>query len=271
LSEGAVLQQGARVNAGRDIKTCVSTPLTDIGIYAENLFAYKDIPVITTPCRVSKVQYENANIVRLWLRLPPSSSFKFVPGQFIYLIKDGLRRAYSLASADNHLLELHIKRIEGGVLSDYLFDEIKLNDLLRLEGPFGTFGFRDKGYESVVFIATGTGIAPIRAIIQSLNFEELPIRFHLFWGVKSPSDLYLDFESYTPHLSVHNVFSRSKSGAHLEYVQEALTKSDIDLSSSQFYVCGSEHMVGDVLKTLQFQGVGKDQCEFDVFLPAEVM
>ena len=85
------------------------------------------------------------DVIKLTLRLPPNNNFKFIPGQYINLIKDDFRRSYSIANKpnDNNKIELHIKEVDRGLMSQYIFDHAKLEDILRFEGPFGTFSLRE--------------------------------------------------------------------------------------------------------------------------------
>jgi CDP-4-dehydro-6-deoxyglucose reductase len=210
------------------------------------------------------------------LRLPPSAEFSFIPGQYIDIIgPSGVRRSYSLANASfgDKALELHIRAVESGVMSDYWFKDAKVNDLLRLHGPLGTFFLREYEDLDLVFLATGTGIAPVKAITQSLVGtppDLAPRSITVFWGGRTIKDLYFD-----PHeiLAGHRfipVLSRPPLGwaGASGYVQNAFLASQPDLARTAVYACGSHAMICGAKSSLLSAGLPYNRFFSDAFLPS---
>ena len=154
------------------ILSCVRSAETDLVIEAETLGSIHLPEPKTLPCKISLLDRLAPDVLRVGLRLPPTQAFDYLPGQYIELIgRDGLRRSFSLATAaaTGAALELHIRAIDGGAMSRYLFDTAKVGDLLRLRGPLGTFFLRDIAGRDLYFLATGTGIAPVKAMLEALR------------------------------------------------------------------------------------------------------
>ena len=155
--------------AAGSILTCVRTATSDIALAVEDLGDVHLAAARTWPCRLQSIQRVSPDVVRATLRLPPASTFTFVAGQYIDVIgHGGVRRSYSLASARAEAmpLELHVRQVPGGVMSEYWFGQACTNDLLRLHGPLGTFFVRETEGMHLVFLATGTGIAPVKAMLE---------------------------------------------------------------------------------------------------------
>ncbi|MDO9372476.1 MAG: CDP-6-deoxy-delta-3,4-glucoseen reductase [Gammaproteobacteria bacterium] len=171
---------------------CQARPLSDVTVELSNA---ESICVKKLPCRVARLEPLSPDVTRVYLKLPPSERLQFLAGQYIdFLLRDGRRRSFSIANAphDDELIELHIKRIEGGRFTDDAFAEIKEKALLRLEGPFGNFYLREDSPRPIIFVAGGTGFAPVKAIIEHALAERIARPMHLYWGARSRRDLYLD-------------------------------------------------------------------------------
>lgn len=150
--------------------------------------------VRTVPCRlVRKVQLAH-DVMALFLQLPPRERLRFLAGQYVdILLRDGRRRAFSLANAphDDELLELHVRHVAGGEFSEYAFSHLKERAILRVRGPLGAFYLRNASEGPVVFLAGGTGIAPIKGMIEHAIARGSTRPMHLYFGVRSRRDLYL--------------------------------------------------------------------------------
>lgn len=227
------------------------------------------------PCRISSIDRVSKHVVRVGLRLPPTSSFNILPGQYVDIIgPSGIRRSYSVANhVDDNILEFHIGEVDNGSLSGYWFGEAKINDLLRLNGPLGTFFLRSIKAQDVVFLATGTGIAPIKAMIESIKLlaaEERPNSLTVFWGGRTFDDLYFDpsvdcmLLRYVPVLSRSTVDWKGQKG----YVQDVFLNEQPDLSNCVIYACGSEKMIGSSCEILVKSGLPEKNFFSDVFLPS---
>ena len=227
------------------------------------------------PCRISSIERISKHVVRVGLRLPPSSNFKILPGQYVDIIgPSGVRRSYSVANhVTDNILELHIGEVDNGSLSGYWFGEAKINDLLRLNGPLGTFFLRSIEEQDVVFLATGTGIAPIKAMIDSIKLlapQDNPNSLTVFWGGRTLDDLYFDPSAdctllrYVPVLSRPAVDWKGRKG----YVQDVFLNEHPNLSNSVIYACGSDKMIRSSREILVKSGLSEKHFFSDAFLPS---
>src|SRR5215813_10845187 len=174
---------------------CQAKPLSDLVVEARAIGAAKDIQIKTLPCRIQKMERAADDVMVLHLKMPANEKLNFLAGQFIeFLLKDGTRRSFSLANAphDVELLQLHVRRVAGGQFTDHVFGKMKERDILRFEGPLGTFFLREESQKPIVFVASGTGFAPIKAVIEHMRHKGIDRPATLYWGGRRPKDLYLD-------------------------------------------------------------------------------
>src|SRR6185295_13135182 len=174
---------------------CQAKPLTDLVIEARAIGAARDIPIRILPCRVQKMERLADDVMALYLRLPANERLQFLAGQYIeFLLKDGARRSFSMGNAphDDELIQLHVRRVAGGQFTDHVFGKMKERDILRLEGPLGTFFLREDSAKPIVLVASGTGFAPIKSIIENALHKGVTRPMVLYWGGRRPKDLYMD-------------------------------------------------------------------------------
>jgi len=258
--------------AGNKILTCCCAPKTDIQIDAEDLSALQGISVKTLPVRVNSITMHSEFIVEVELRLPPTAGFVFLEGQYIDIIGPGnIRRSYSLAnSSSQSSIILFIKKVENGLLSKYWFEDAKENDLLRVEGPKGTFFLRERK-KHIVFLATGTGIAPVKSILDKLSEAvdlDVNMSISLYWGNRHPENFF-----WKPYYSTFNfkyipVLSKSNEGwvGRTGYVQDIMMEDKLDLISTQVYACGSLSMIESAKTLLLNNGLDGKQFYSDAFV-----
>jgi len=183
--------------AGRQLGAalfCQARPLSDLVIECREIGTVKDIPVKMLPCRVQTLESVAPDVMRIRLRLPAAERLQFLAGQYIdIMLKDGTRRSLSMANPphDDGLLELHLRNY-GGPFSTHVFTRMKEKDILRFEGPLGSFYLREDGNKPVVLVAGGTGFAPIKAIIEHAIHNKLQRKIILYRGARRPVDLYLN-------------------------------------------------------------------------------
>lgn len=251
---------------------CVREAESDVEVEVED-FTGLDLPAKRTlPCRLDSVEDLSANVRRIVLRLPPTAGFRFLPGQYVDVIGPrGVRRSYSLASAASDRLTLHIERVEHGVMSDYIFTAAQPNDLLRLHGPLGTFVLRDIAGRDLAFLATGTGIAPVLAMLEQLATlvaAERPRSVHVIWGGRTRSDLYLDVAALHGAINYVPTLSREGPDWHGEraYVQDALLALGLDLATAKVYACGGSAMVYSARDRLVAAGLPSANFYSDAFV-----
>jgi len=256
------------------ILTCVRSAETDVELDIEDLGGITLPQPKTVPCRIAELDKLAPDVLRVKLRLPPTATFSFIPGQYIDVIgANGIRRSYSLANASysEKLLELHIRAVNGGSMSDYWFNHAKLNDLLRLNGPLGTYFLRECAKTDIFFLATGTGIAPVKAILESLMHvpeEQQPQSITVLWGGRKPEDFYIDLAAIPGKHRYIPVISRPSEGwtGAKGYVQDIFLSTAPDLSKTAVYACGSDNMIRDAKELLLNAGLPTARFYSDAFV-----
>ena len=193
------------------------------------------------------------DVMVIKLRLPASERMQYLAGQYIDILqKSGKPRSFSLANAphDDAFLELHIRNIAGGGFTSHVFNEMKVKDILRIKGPLGTFYLREDTDRPIIFVASGTGFAPIKAMIEHALHVGLQRPMHFYWGARRPHDLYMldkarEWEArgvkFTPVLS--DALPEDKWSGRTGYVHLAVMEDYADLSAYQVYACGAPVVV----------------------------
>lgn len=256
------------------ILTCVRTAETDLEIEADSLDGLELATPKTTPCRIQSLDRVAPDVLKVCLRLPPNNPLSFRPGQYVDVIgPGGVRRSYSLANAeqDDKMLELHIRAVEGGIMSNYWFEQAKVNDLLRLHGPLGTFFLRDIDQLDLVFLATGTGIAPVKAMLEGLEQtapDQRPRSVTVYWGGRTPEDLYWDLAHASfPHRFVPVLSRADEHWTGMRgHVQQALIAERFDPARSVVYACGSDAMIHSARDVLLQSGLPENRFFSDAFV-----
>ncbi|MCV2348155.1 2Fe-2S iron-sulfur cluster-binding protein [Paucibacter sp. Y2R2-4] len=258
------------------ILSCASAATCDLELDAEDLGVAAAISVKTLPARIASLEQPAPGVLRVKLRLPPNSRLEFLPGQYLNIIgPTGVRRSYSLAAAPaaDGGLELQVRAVAQGQLSTYWFEQAKQNDLLRLEGPHGSFFLREVAGRDVVFLATGTGIAPLKAMMEALQrmpAEAHPRSLHLLWGGRLPIDLYWSVPDMPAWFSYTPVLSRAGAdwtGAR-GHVQDVLLQQRPDMRGIAVYACGSLAMIEAARRQLLAAGVLPRDFHSDAFVSA---
>lgn len=260
--------------ASGTILTCCRAAITDLELDIEDLGALADIQIKTIPCRLDTLEHLADDVIRVVLRTPPKSALFFLAGQYIDVIgKEGVRRSYSIANAvrEDAKLELHIRQVLDGVMSQYWFGEAQADDLLRLEGPLGTFCLRDTHTTNLVFMATGTGIAPVKAMLEALAATPKSLgdkRIYVYWGGRTEADLYWHPDFPTLSLAYRPTLSRANaqwSGAR-GYVQQTVLAENLDMADTSVYACGSEAMIHKAREVLTQAGLPLKYFHSDAFV-----
>jgi CDP-4-dehydro-6-deoxyglucose reductase, E3 len=233
---------------------CQAKPLSDLVIEARSISAIKGIEIKTLPCRVQKMERLADDVMVLQLKLPANEKLVYLAGQFLeFLLKDGSRRSFSMANAphDAEFLQLHVRHVAGGNFTDHVFGKMKERDILRFEGPLGTFFLREDSSKPIVLVASGTGFAPIKAILEEALHKDIARPMTLYWGGRRPRDLYMNAlaESwaaqgrlkYVPVVS--DALPEDHWGGRTGFVHRAVMEDFPDLSGHQVYACGVPVMV----------------------------
>jgi CDP-4-dehydro-6-deoxyglucose reductase len=239
---------------------CQAKPHGDLVIEARTVGATKGIQIKTLPCRVQKMERLADDVMVLHLKLPANEKLIFLSGQFIeFLLRDGSRRSFSLANAphDAELIQLHARHVAGGQFTDHVFGKMKERDILRFEGPLGTFFLREDSAKPIVLVASGTGFAPIKAIIEHMFEKRIARQMTLYWGGRRPQDLYMNalpnkWAAQHPGFKYVPVISdglpEDRWSGRTGFVHRAVMEDFPDLSGHQVYACGVPIMVDSARK-----------------------
>lgn len=254
------------------ILACSRSAVSDVTLDVEDLDGIVLPGRKTVPARIHSIEKLGDDVVKVILRLPPAEKFDFLPGQYIDVIASGgIRRSYSIASRNKgtSTIELHIRQVIQGRMSNYWFETAKPNDLLRLNGPLGTFFLRQIAGRDLVFLATGTGIAPVKAMLEALaDSPEQPRSVTVFWGGRTADDMYLDFAQVPGAYKFVPVLSRADAnwdGAR-GYVQDAYLTQAGNLADALVYACGSETMIQSARNALVASGLAERRFLSDAFV-----
>lgn len=255
------------------ILTCCRAAVGDLTLDIEPLDRLAGFEIRTIPARIVSIERLAPEIVQVVLKTPPASPLRFLPGQYVDVIADGVRRSYSLANAPrtDNLLELVIKRYPGGHLSDYWFERARPNDLIRIEGPLGTFFLRDAAPTNIVFLATGTGIAPVKALLEELAGDPARAaqhRLRVFWGNRQAENFCWDPVSLGLDVGFHHLLSGADAGwgGKRGYVHEAAVHDGIDPADTVVYACGSNAMIASARDILAALGLPRARFFSDAFV-----
>ena len=268
----------AERNAGMAL-FCQAAPLTDIVIECREIAGVKDVPIKVLPCRVQKMERVTPDVMVLQLKLPANERLQFLAGQYIdILLKNGARRSFSMANPPHNdaFLELHLRNY-GGPFSEHVFTGMKEKDILRFEGPFGTFFLREGGVKPILFVASGTGFAPVKAMIEHALRAGVERSMTLYWGARVRADLYMNDLAerwHTDHgIRYVPVLSEARSSdewtGRTGFVHRAVMQDLPDLSEYQVYACGAPAMVEAAHKDFTTQcGLPEDEFFSDSFTPS---
>jgi CDP-4-dehydro-6-deoxyglucose reductase len=252
---------------------CCAKPASDLVIEVKEVRLAGDLQIRRLPCRVESIEKAAHDVAVVRLKLPANERLQYLAGQYIdLLLKDGRRRSFSLATAphDDALLELHIRNIPGGFFSRQLFEEFKGREILRFEGPFGMFYLREESDKPIIFVAGGTGFAPIKAMIEHALHHQHKRPMVLYWGARAKRDLYLPelpgrWQQQSRDLTFIPVLSEPAPGddwpGRTGLVHQAVLDDFDDLSGYQVYACGAPAMI-EVARATFVQTRGLPENEF---------
>ncbi len=252
--------------------TCCCMAASDILIDASDLSIMHGIEVKILPTRINSLRLFSEDVMQVKLRLPPTSNLFFLEGQFVDIIgQNSIRRSYSIASiSSNKELTLLIKKVEHGEFSDYWFNEANTNDLLRIEGPKGTFFLRDRN-KSLVFLATGTGIAPIISILDGLDsnpdFNQTK-NISLFWGNRVQQGFFWRPNFKKINVDFYPIISRKDDNwsGEVGYVQDVALRISDNVQEINVYACGASEMIDSAKTSFIRAGLREKDFYSDAFV-----
>ncbi len=259
---------------------CCARARSDLEIECREVAAVKDIQIRKMPCRVQAMERAAPDVLIVSLRLPQNERLQYLAGQYVDVImKDGTRRSFSMANAPHadDCLQLHIRNY-GGVFSRHAFERMKERDILRFEGPFGTFFLREESTKPIILLASGTGFAPIKAIVEHALHVGSTRPLHLYWGGRMRAYVYLDelvqgWQRDHAHLTYTPVLSEPTAAdawtGRTGLVHLAVLQDHPDLSAFQVYACGNPLMVEAARHDFAGRaGLPPDELYSDAFTPA---
>jgi CDP-4-dehydro-6-deoxyglucose reductase, E3 len=244
------------------VLTCCGVPHSDVVLESRQVTQAGAMPIKKMPSRVTLLEKKSHDVMLVKLQLPANDVMQFHAGQYVeFMLRDGVRRSYSMANAPHTLvagsptIELHIRHMPGGKFTDHVFGAMKEKEILRIEGPFGSFYLRDSD-KPMVLLASGTGFAPIKALIEHMQFKNIQRPATLYWGGRRPADLYLhdwvlEQVAQMPHLTYIPVVSDATAQdawtGRTGFVHQAVMQDTPDLSGHQVYACGAPIVVDSAL------------------------
>ena len=267
--------------AGEDatgkIIICQAHPQSDLVISVREVQAERDISIKILPCRAEQLERLSHDVMLVRLKLPESERLQFLAGQYIeFILKDGRRRAFSIANAPHHdeYLEMHIRHVPGGSFTGHVFDEMRDRALLRIEGPLGSFYLREDSQRPVLMMAGGTGFAPLKGMLEHAFYIGMDRPVHLFWGVRALRDLYMDnvpreWEQQFPNFTYTPVLSEPDQDDQWQgatgQVHEILMNRYPDLGDFDIYMSGPPAMIEASTHAFVTQGAHLDHMYSDAF------
>ncbi len=257
---------------------CQAIALEDVTIDADEVMSGHSIQIKMLPCRVKKINKLAEDVIQMYLALPKTQEFNFIAGQYIDIVlKDGQRRSFSIANLPEHSadqgLELHIRHVPDGHFTPKIFDSVRERDLMRFEGPFGTYFWQSDPEQPIIMIAGGTGFSPVKGLIEHAVTQNPNQPIHLFWGARDRQDLYMndrvqDWLTQYPNLKYTPVLSENTAldwtGA-TGWVHDTVCSTYRDFSRFDVYASGPPVMIDAIRDALTARKMDPERFFFDSF------
>jgi CDP-4-dehydro-6-deoxyglucose reductase len=254
---------------------CQAVPRSDVRCRVVEVDRVDDIPPRVMPCRVVRRERLAHDVIRLYLKLPEGQRLQFLAGQYLeFILRDGRKRAFSIANPphDDELIELHVRHVAGGEFTDRVFRAMEEKEILRIQAPLGQFVLRESSQRPIIFMAGGTGLAPVKGMLEHAFHTGVRRPMELYWGVRSRRDLYLpalperwareqaNFR-FVPVLSEPDPDWDGRVG----FVHEAVLDDHPDMSPFDVYMAGPPVMVAAGLDRFQAAGLAREHMYSDAF------
>lgn len=256
---------------------CMAYPTSDMELEVKEITSSKQIEIKILPTRVVNMEKLAPDVMRLNLKLPMAERLQFLAGQYIdILLEDGKKRSFSIANAphDDEYLELHVRKIENGKFTTHVFDSMAEKELMRIEGPLGTFYLNEASEKPIVFIAGGTGFAPIKGMLEHAFAEETKRQMVLYWGVRDVESLYLadlaeqwakEHENFTFIPVLSSPKESDEWQGRTGFVHEAVQADYLSVNESEVYASGPPAMIDAVRQAFVDKGLDAENFYFDSF------
>lgn len=254
---------------------CQGFAASDLTLAVREAESVADLEVRMLPVRVHAVDHLSHDVVRLQLRLPENQRLQFLAGQYLdFVLADGRRRAFSIANPphQDEFIELHIRHVDGGRFTDWVFTKMQERAILRIQAPLGSFVLDEGSPRPMIFMGGGTGLAPLKAQIEHAFAAGIDRPMWLYWGVRSRRDLYLpdlpeqwarehaNFR-FVPVLSEPDADWDGRTG----WVHQAVLEDFADLADYDLYMAGPPPMVRAGREAFLAAGMPAAQMHYDSF------
>ena len=294
------------------VLTCCCVPYSDVVLESRQVTDAGAFPVKKMPSRITLLEKKSHDVMLVKLQLPANDGFAYHAGQYVeFILRDGARRSYSMATAPRRAaktqaavvaaaldgaaspaapaapaphtppapgpgIELHIRHMPGGKFTDHVFGAMKEKEIVRIEGPYGSFFLREDSAKPMILLASGTGFAPIKAVIEHMQQQGIDRPATLYWGGRRPDDLYLDDWvkakvgemqnlSYVPVIS--NALPEDGWSGRTGFVHLAVLQDFPDLAGYQVYACGAPIVVDSAKAAYTAEGgLPEDEFYADSFI-----
>ena len=263
------------------VLTCCATALSDVVLESKQVTSADAFPMKKMPVRIASMEKVSSDVMRIFLQLPATELMQYHAGQYVeFLLRDGSRRAYSMANAPHTLaadapkVELHIRHMPGGKFTDHVFGSMKEKEIQRVEGPQGSFYLREDSDTPIVLLASGTGFAPIKALMEHMQHKGITRPTRLYWGGRRPADLYMhDWVlaqlPLMPHLQyipvVSDALPEDGWNGRTGFVHAAVLQDTPSLAGHQVYACGAPIVVDSAKRDYVASGLSEDDFFADSF------
>lgn len=263
------------------VLTCRATALSDVVLESRQVTSADAFPIRKMPVRIASMEKMSPDVMRIMLQLPSTENVQYHAGQYVeFLLRDGSRRAYSIANAPHTLaagvpmLELHIRHMPGGKFTDHVFGAMKEKEIQRIETPFGSFYLREDSDKPMVLLASGTGFAPIKALLEHMQHKNIQRPARLYWGGRRPCDLYMNDWvmaqlTVMPNLQyipvVSDALPEDNWTGRTGFVHAAVLQDIPDLSSHQVYACGAPVVIDAAQRDYLKHGLPTEEFFADSF------
>ncbi|MFM2261383.1 MAG: hypothetical protein RI959_59 [Pseudomonadota bacterium] len=259
---------------------CCATPTSDVVLESRQVTEAGAFPIKKMPVRVTSLERVSSDVMLLRLQLPANDVFQYHAGQYVeFILRDGARRSYSMATAPHWQttqpgMELHIRHMPGGKFTDHVFGAMKEKEILRIEGPYGSFFLREDSDKPIVLLASGTGFAPIKALLEHMQHQNINRPTTLYWGGRRPADLYQsawvnELCAQMPQLRfvpvVSNALPEDSWTGRTGFVHTAVLQDIPDLSGHQVYACGAPVVVESAQRDYIAAGLPPEEFFADAF------
>lgn len=231
-----------------------------------------DLPVGRFAGEIVSVENATHDIKRILIRLDRRGDFSFKAGQYARLAIPGVpKRDYSMASRPDHpLLEFHIRRVPGGVASERIASTAASGLRLEVEGPFGSAFLREKHKGPILGVAGGSGLAPVKAIVETALASGSRQPIHVYFGARTERDLYMtgrfaELAEEHANLRFMPVLSEGGSGRRNGFVSDAVAADLDDLDGWKIYMAGPPAMIDAAAPMLAARGAQAADIHADVF------